>query len=146
MEHFTPLTAIIGGVLIGLAVSLLWITNRRLAGVSSISGAIFPLRRNDMAWRLMFLVGLPAGAIVGWSFGPLLFAEIPASRPTIELGSAGLIVAGLLVGIGTRLGSGCTSGHGICGLARLSSRSLAAVAIFMATAAATVYVTRHVIS
>lgn len=146
MEHFTPLTATIGGTLIGLAVTLLWVAMGRTAGVSMIAGAILPLDRGNTPWRIVFLAGLPAGALLGALAGPLLFTEVPAAAPEIGLSTIGLVGAGLLVGIGTRIGRGCTSGHGICGLARLSPRSFVAVATFMATAMITVYVVRHVVS
>lgn len=145
MENFTPLTAAIGGALIGLSATLLWIFNGRTAGVSTISGAIFPFHRGDIWWRLAFLIGLPLGAAVGFAYGPTVFAEIPARLPTIGIGSVALVAAGLLVGIGTRLGGGCTSGHGVCGIARLSRRSFVAVGTFMVTAVVTVFVARHVL-
>ena len=147
MEHFTPLTASIGGVLIGLAASLLWVANGRTAGVSSIFGDLYPMASGagDRLWRLLFLLGLPLGAFLGLRFAPALFSEVPATAPQVDLGPAGLILAGLLVGIGTRLSRGCTSGHGICGLARLSPRSLVAVASFMAAGMITVFVLRHVV-
>ena len=145
MEHFTPLTATIGGVLIGLAATILWVANGRTAGVSTVAGAIFPIRRNDVAWRVLFLVGLPLGAFFGARLGPLLFSEIPTTDPVVDLAPIGLLVAGVLVGVGTRVGRGCTSGHGICGLARFSLRSLVAVAVFMVTAMITVFIVRHVI-
>ena len=145
MENFTPLTAAIGGALIGVAATMLWVTNGRTAGISSISGGIFPLHRGDLWWRVAFLVGLPAGAVLGARFGPALFAEILAATPIVNLGTTGLLAAGLLVGVGTRLAQGCTSGHGVCGLARLSRRSIVAVGVFMATGAATVFILRHVL-
>ena len=144
MEHFTPLTATIGGILLGLATTLLWVANRRLAGISGIAGGLLPARPGDVWWRLAFLAGLPAGAALGTAAGPRLFAEIPAALPEIGLPPLWLIVAGLLVGIGTRIGNGCTSGHGICGLALLSRRSFVAVAVFMLAAMAVVFVSRHV--
>jgi len=145
MDHFTPLTALVGGALIGLAASWLWAANGRTAGISTIAGAILPAHPGDVAWRLAFLVGLPVGAWLGTGFGPNLFTEIPQALPAIDLSTAGLVGAGLLVGVGTRLGRGCTSGHGICGLARLSPRSFVAVGTFMATAIATVFIVRHVL-
>jgi uncharacterized membrane protein YedE/YeeE len=145
MEHFTPLTALVGGVLIGLATTWLWAANGRTAGISTIAGAILPARPGDAAWRVAFLIGLPAGAWLGTAAGPNVFAEIPRTLPEVDLSTAGLVAAGLLVGIGTRLGRGCTSGHGICGLARLSPRSFVAVGTFMAAAVVTVFVTRHVL-
>jgi uncharacterized membrane protein YedE/YeeE len=146
MQHFTPLTATIGGVLIGLATTLLWTINGRLAGISTIAGNVVPLRAADEVWRVVFLVGLPIGAWLGLAYGPLLFAEMPSSLPVIGLGPVALVAAGLLVGVGTRLSNGCTSGHGICGLARLSPRSFVAVGTFMASAIVTVFVMRHVLS
>jgi uncharacterized membrane protein YedE/YeeE len=145
MQYFTPLTATLGGVLIGVATTILWAFNGRLAGISTIAGNIVPLRAGDEIWRIVFLVGLPIGAWIGLAWGPLLFAEMPATLPVIGLGPFWLIVAGLLVGIGTRLSNGCTSGHGICGLARLSPRSFVAVGTFMASAVVTVFVVRHVL-
>jgi uncharacterized membrane protein YedE/YeeE len=145
MENFAPLSAALGGILIGLAATLLWVFDGRTAGVSTIAGGIVPVRVGDELWRFAFLVGLPVGAWLGFQVGPSLLPEIPATLPTVSLAPIGLlVVAGLLVGIGTRVGRGCTSGHGICGLARLSPRSLVAVGIFMATAVVTVFLTRHV--
>ena len=145
MQHFTPLTAAIGGALIGIAATLLWASNGRTAGISGIAGGVYPLRRADLLWRLAFLVGLPAGAVIGAAVGPRIFSEIPSTNPALDLAPIGLIVAGLLVGVGTRISRGCTSGHGICGLARLSTRSIVAVLVFMATAAVTVFIARHVV-
>ncbi len=145
MEHFTPLTALIGGGLIGLAATLLWAANGRTAGISTIAGAIFPIHGGDVLWRVVFLIGLPIGGYVGMRLGPSVFAEIPRALPNVDLSAVGLVSAGLLVGVGTRLGRGCTSGHGICGLARLSPRSFVAVGTFMATAIVTVFIVRHVV-
>ena len=138
MDHFTPVSALIGGALIGLSAALLWIGNGRIAGVSGIVGTLTTSPPPDIAWRIAFLAGLIAAPLLYRAGGGIL----PQISPT---GSAGLIVVGgLLVGIGTRLGGGCTSGHGVCGLARFSLRSLAAVLTFMAVAFVTVYVVRHV--
>lgn len=145
MEHFTPLTATIGGVLIGLSATVLWAVNGRLAGISTIAGNVMPLRRGDLVWRLLFLAGLPLGAWAGFAFGPSFFSELPDKAPEIGLTPVWLVAAGLLVGIGTRLSNGCTSGHGICGLARLSPRSFVAVGTFMAAAIVTVFIVRHVV-
>ena len=145
MENFTPLSATVGGLLIGLAATILWVVNGRTAGISNIAGDVFPIRRGDELWRFAFLVGLPVGAWLGFRLGPAIFAEIPRTLPDIGLAPAGLVISGLLVGIGTRVGRGCTSGHGVCGLSRLSLRSFAAVGIFMATAMVTVFVVRHVV-
>ena len=145
MEHFTPVTAAVGGILIGLATTILWAFNGRLAGISTIAGNAFPIRRGDELWRVVFLIGLPIGGWLGFTFGPRLFSELPTTLPTFDLGAFWLVVAGLLVGVGTRIGNGCTSGHGICGLSRLSLRSFVAVGTFMATAIVTVFVVRHVL-
>jgi uncharacterized protein len=145
MDHFAPLTATLGGVLIGLAATLLWVVNGRLAGISTIAGNVLPLRHGDNLWRFLFLAGLPLGAWLGLLYAPRLFGEVPAALPIIGLGPLGLMSAGLLVGIGTRLANGCTSGHGICGLSRLSQRSFVAVGTFLASAMVTVFVVRHVI-
>ena len=145
MENFTPLSATIGGLLIGLAATLLWVANGRTAGISNIAGGIYPLHAGDALWRVVFLVGLPVGAWLGFQIGPALLPEIPRALPEITLTPVALVIGGFLVGIGTRVGRGCTSGHGVCGLSRLSVRSFAAVGIFMATAAVTVFITRHVV-
>ncbi|MFZ5656471.1 MAG: YeeE/YedE family protein [Pseudomonadota bacterium] len=130
--------ALAGGVLIGLSATLLLWLNGRVAGVSGIlNGVLFPAR-GDVAWRAMFLVGLVAAA-------GLYMALVPgAPLPRADFPRIGLIVAGLLVGFGTRMGNGCTSGHGVCGIGRLSLRSLVAVLTFMATAIATTFLVRHV--
>jgi uncharacterized membrane protein YedE/YeeE len=135
---FNPLAALAGGALIGLASLLLLLMLGRIAGISGILGGLLRRPDTDTPWRLAFLIGLPLGALAA---AQLLGGFIPR----LVTDTPGLIVAGLLVGYGTRLGAGCTSGHGICGLARLSPRSLAAVVIFMASAMATVFVTRHLI-
>jgi uncharacterized membrane protein YedE/YeeE len=139
MENFTPVASAAGGMLIGLAAALLWLGLGRIAGISGIVGGILPIRRKETAWRVAFLAGLLAAPL-------LLGLAVGYSAPTPVLESVDLlVVAGLLVGFGTRLGSGCTSGHGVCGIARLSPRSLISTAVFMATAAATVFLVRHVI-
>ncbi len=145
MENFTPLSATIGGVLIGLATTLLWVVNGRTAGISNIAGGVYPLRAGDTLWRVVFLIGLPIGALVGFNLGPSILPEIPRTLPEIVMTPVALVASGLLVGIGTRVGRGCTSGHGICGLSRLSPRSFVAVGTFMATAMVTVFVVRHVV-
>jgi uncharacterized membrane protein YedE/YeeE len=126
-----------GGILLGLAATLALALDGRIAGVSGILGGLFT-GAGDRPWRVAFLLGLPAGAGLQALIAGGLPQQISAS-PLL------LVVAGLLVGAGTRLGSGCTSGHGICGLARRSPRSLAATAVFMAVAMATVFVVRHVL-
>jgi len=139
MENFTPVSALVGGALIGLGVVVLMLANGRIAGISGIVGGIVQPDGPEWRWRLGFVVGLVGGAALAMLAGvaPVAIA-VTTSLPL-------LIGGGLLVGFGTRLGSGCTSGHGVCGLARLSPRSLAATGIFMATGAATVFVMRHAI-
>ena len=135
---FTPWTSIIGGAVIGLAAALLVLVNGRVAGISGIVGGLLRPRAGELGWRLAFMAGLLIAPLVYASAGP---------RPpiTIDAGYPVLIVAGLLVGIGTRYAGGCTSGHGVCGLSRLSPRSLVATLSFMAAGLATVYVVRHMI-
>lgn len=136
---FTPWSALGGGVLIGIAAGMFVLLNGRIAGISGIVGGLLKPARGDVAWRVAFVGGL-LGA-------PLLYALVSAlPAPRIDAGYGTLVLAGLLVGIGTRLGSGCTSGHGVCGLSRLSPRSLAATAAFMAAGFVTVFVIRHLIS
>ena len=136
---FTPWTALAGGALIGLAASLFILFNGRIAGISGILGGLLDWPAGDIAWRVAFLLGLIA-APVAWS----LFAPLPAVR--IDADTATLVAAGLLVGLGTRYGAGCTSGQGVCGLSRLSPRSLVATAAFMAAGFATVFIVRHLIA
>lgn len=133
----TWLTALAGGVLIGLSATLLLWLNGRVAGVSGIfNGVLFP-KPGDVAWRAAFLIGLIAAA-------GLYMALVPvAPQPRSDFPRPALVVAGLLVGFGTRMGNGCTSGHGVCGLGRLSFRSLAAVMTFMTTAVLTTFLLRH---
>jgi uncharacterized membrane protein YedE/YeeE len=135
---FTPWSAAIGGVVIGIAAALLVLVNGRVAGISGIVGGMFAPRAGDFAWRLAFLAGLV--------LAPLAYAAVAALPSiTIEAGYPVLIAAGLLVGIGTRFAGGCTSGHGVCGLSRLSPRSLVATLSFMAAGFVTVFVVRHAI-
>jgi uncharacterized membrane protein YedE/YeeE len=131
--------ALAGGMLIGLSAALLMLSNGRIAGISGIAGRLLARPDGETPWRASFVLGLV--------LGPLAFAALAGHFPIVRIQSSVPVMAfaGLLVGFGTRLGSGCTSGHGVCGLARLSPRSLAAVAIFMATAIATVFAMRHVI-
>ena len=133
---FTPLTALLGGALIGLAATVLYVGNGRIAGIGGILNHALE-RRDERGWRIAFLAGLIAAAAAWFAFsGDVARSGFPLPW---------LIAAGLLVGFGTRLGNGCTSGHGICGLARLSKRSLAAVLTFMGSGVATVYVLRNVL-
>jgi uncharacterized membrane protein YedE/YeeE len=139
MANFTPVSAAIGGALIGLAAALLMPLTGRIAGISGILGGCLGTAGGDKGWRLAFLGGLIlaplTGAVTGYG---LTTPQMPASFTVI-------IAAGLLVGFGTRLGSGCTSGHGVCGIARLSPRSITATAVFMATAILVVALTRHLL-
>ena len=139
IENFTPLTGLLGGVLIGLSVSILLWLNGRIAGISGIVGGLLGDVNKDTVWRLLFVLGMLAGVLV-WSAanGQLLRVDVQDNWLL-------LIIAGFLVGFGTRLGGGCTSGHGIAGLARLSKRSLVATAVFMGFGIATVFVVRHII-
>lgn len=135
---FTPWSALAGGVLIGIAAAMFALLNGRIAGISGVLGGLLRPRRGDIAWRAAFVLGL-VGA-------PLLYALVAALPvPQVDAGTGALVVAGLLVGIGTRYGSGCTSGHGVCGLSRLSPRSLAATLAFMGAGFATVFVLRHLL-
>ena len=137
MNHFTPVTALAGGLLIGgAAVMLLWL-NGRIAGISNITAGLMSWKRADVLWRFLFLGGLVAGAALYYrAFGhaPVARADFPAWL---------LAIGGLLVGFGTSFGSGCTSGHGVCGLGRLSLRSLVATVIFLVTGIVTTHVVRH---
>ena len=135
-QHFTPWTALAGGMLIGLAAALLILFNGRIAGISGILGGLLRPRHGDLGWRIAFLAGLVATPLLY-----RLWQALPAVR--IDAGTPALIVAGLLVGVGVRYGAGCTSGHGVCGLSRLSPRSLAATCAFMAAGFLTVYLLRH---
>lgn len=155
MDTFTPLSALFGGALIGLSAVILMGLNGRIAGISGILGGIFggwleaqssdkgDDRAGDTGWRLAFLIGLIAA--------PLLYTTLEIAPVIIDFSSTGsanpfvLVAGGLCVGFGTQLGGGCTSGHGVCGNARFSARSLAATLIFMASGMATVFVLRHVI-
>lgn len=139
-QHFTPWTALAGGLILGLAAAIFVLFNGRIMGASSILGGLVrPLasQSGDTAWRLRFL----AGMLVAPLLAQALTGPIPA---TIHTGWAGLVVSGLLVGLGTRYGGGCTSGHGVCGLSRLSPRSLVATLSFMAAGFVTVALVRHV--
>jgi len=133
---FTPWSAAIGGMIIGAAVAIFVLVNGRIAGISGIVGGLLRPAAGDVAWRLAFVAGLMAA--------PILYALVATLPPVmIEASYPALIVAGLLVGAGTRYGAGCTSGHGVCGISRVSPRSLVATLSFMAAGFATVYVVRH---
>ena len=137
--HFTPWMSLAGGMLIGLAATLLVLLHGRIAGISGILGGLLRPSPGDTAWRALFLLGLVLAPFVWSALRPL-----PALH--IEAGKGMLIAAGLLVGIGTRYGAGCTSGHGVCGMARLSPRSIAATCTFVAVGFVTVWLVRHVLS
>ncbi len=136
-ENFTPWSALFGGMIIGISAAAFILLNGRIAGISGILGGLLTPRKTDILWRLAFLAGI-IGAPAIW----LLAADLPAIEINASLPM--IILAGLLVGVGTRYGSGCTSGHGVCGLSRLSPRSLVATLAFMATGFLTVYLIRHV--
>jgi uncharacterized membrane protein YedE/YeeE len=137
MEGFTPWAALTGGTLIGLAALLLLLCNGRIAGISGILGGSLEPKRGDLLWRVLFFFGLLAGGLIMlWLWPAALDFRIDVSTPAV-------ILAGLLVGLGARIGSGCTSGHGVCGVGRLAPRSIVAVAVFVSTAMLTVYVVRH---
>lgn len=135
---FTPWSALAGGALIGTAAAMFALLNGRIAGISGVLGGLLRPRHGDIVWRAAFVLGL-IGAPVLYALG----ATLPV--PQVDAGTGALIAAGLLVGIGTRYGAGCTSGHGVCGLSRLSPRSLAATLAFMGAGFATVFVLRHVL-
>jgi uncharacterized membrane protein YedE/YeeE len=137
--HFTPGMSLLGGVLIGISSALFILANGRIAGISGILGGLLSRKPGDMVWRIAFLLGLVAApaAVVALT-GPL--------TATIEANTEVLVIAGLLVGIGTRYGAGCTSGHGVCGLSRLSPRSLVATLAFMGAGMAIVFVMRHLLA
>ncbi len=134
--QFTPWRSLAGGLLIGLAAAMLLLANGRVAGISGIAGGLLRRSAGDVGWRLAFI-----GGLVGAPLLHSLFASLPTVQ--IEAGTATLIAAGLLVGIGTRYGSGCTSGHGVCGISRLSPRSMVATCVFMAAGMTVVYGVRH---
>ncbi len=139
MTEFTPGSALAGGLLIGASASLLLILNGRIAGISGIVAGLFQRDFREVAWRAAFVVGVVLGPLLY----RVLFGPVPPVSFDASMGV--IVVAGLLVGFGTRLGSGCTSGHGVCGLSRASPRSAVATAVFMVTALVTVFVTRHLI-
>ncbi len=137
-NSFTPWASLAGGIVIGISASMFVLLNGRIAGISGVVGGLLKPMRGEISWRTAFIIGL-----VGAPLLYAMFTELP--RPQIDAGPTGLIAAGLLVGVGTRYGSGCTSGHGVCGISRLSRRSLVATATFMLAGFATVYVMRHLI-
>lgn len=136
--EFTPVSALIGGGLIGLAAVWLMAANGRIAGISGIAGALIGPEGGDRAWRFAFVAGLIAAPLLYGLSGQAIDVAVPASTPL-------LIIAGLFIGVGTQLGSGCTSGHGVCGVSRFSIRGIVATLVFMAAGAITVYAVRHVL-
>lgn len=137
-ESFTPWSSFFGGIVIGIAAALFILFNGRVAGISGIIAGILRPIPHDLYWRITFIAGMMSAAVLWKLFGSMPSINIEADTPT-------LIVAGLLVGLGTRYGSGCTSGHGVCGLSRMSPRSLVATLSFMGAGFVTVYVIRHLI-
>ena len=138
MHTFTPVASTLGGLLVGVAASLLFAADGRILGISGILGAL-PFAHGDRAWRALFLLGLAVGGVLVALLSPGRLAL--ASEQTTAIA----VVSGALVGYGTRLGNGCTSGHGLCGIARFSRRSIVATVVFVATGMATVFVVRHVL-
>jgi uncharacterized protein len=137
--NFTPQTALAGGVLIGLAAAAFILFNGRIAGISGILGGLLNAQRGDVGWRMAFLAGL--------LLAPVLYGMVAVlPEVTVDAGTGTLVAAGLLVGVGTRYGAGCTSGHGVCGISRGSPRSLVATAAFMFAGFVTVYLVRHVLN
>lgn len=138
MQNFTPYSAFLGGSLIGLSAALLMYFNGRIAGISGMIAGAFDFKNSENHWRLFFLVGLIFAAVIFNVFAPHEPANY--SRSILLL-----IISGILVGFGTRMGNGCTSGHAVCGIARLSTRSIVATLIFMGVAILTVFITRHLL-
>ncbi|HAS6362298.1 TPA: YeeE/YedE family protein [Vibrio vulnificus] len=140
MTFVVPWESLAGGILLGISALTMLLVNGKVAGISGILTGLLTPKSRDFAWRLMFVIGMVSGGVLAVTFG--------AASASVALPTSGVLIAtaGLLVGIGTRLGNGCTSGHGICGIGRLSKRSIVATAIFMAVAAMTVIVRLHWIS
>ena len=137
--HFTPWSSLSGGVILGIASAIFILINGRVLGISGILGGLLPPKSGDTLWRIAFLAGMFAAP---WVCNLLAPADL-ITTPQIDANTIVLIIAGLLVGVGTRYGSGCTSGHGVCGLSRMSPRSLVATVSFMAAGFLTVYLVRH---
>ena len=137
--HFTPWTALAGGVLLGLASALFVLLNGRILGISGIVGGLLRPRAGDMGWRLAFVLGMLVAPGLYW-------LVVGPTQPRIDANWGMVVIAGLLVGVGTRYGSGCTSGHGVCGLSRMSPRSLVATLAFMGAGFVTVFLIRHVLA
>lgn len=139
MEYFTPFSAMLGGLLIGLAATLMLWTNGRIAGISGILGGVLVPKKADTLWRVCFLAGMILGPVAYMLVSGRELEIVSQASPLLT------VAAGLAVGYGTRMGSGCTSGHGICGISRLSARSVLATGVFMGSGIATVFFTRHVL-
>jgi uncharacterized membrane protein YedE/YeeE len=139
--NFTPWASLSGGVLLGVASAMFILVNGRVLGISGILGGLLPPKAGDAGWRLAFLLGMLAAPLAYGVLAPAGFVQ----APRIDAGLGAIVAAGLLVGLGTRYGSGCTSGHGVCGLSRLSPRSLVATLAFMGAGFAMVFVVRHVL-
>jgi uncharacterized membrane protein YedE/YeeE len=139
--HFTPFSSLSGGIILGIASAVFILVNGRILGISGIMGGLLPPKVGDTFWRISFLLGFVAAPTIFLAVIPAQYVTVPRIDATDWM----VVVAGLLVGIGTRYASGCTSGHGVCGLSRLSARSLVATASFMGAGFITVYVMRHVI-
>ena len=139
--NFTPWTSLSGGILLGVASAIFILVNGRVLGISGILGGLLTPKAGDAAWRIAFLLGILSAPLVYGLLAPASFVR----APTINAGFAAIVAAGLLVGLGTRFGSGCTSGHGVCGLSRLSFRSLVATLAFMGAGFAMVFAVRHVL-
>lgn len=137
MAFTIPWESLFGGVLLGISATLMLLFNGKIAGISGVLTGLMTPKTGDFAWRFLFALGMVSGGVLGVLF---FSAEVPH---TFTIGSGMLVLAGLLVGIGTRLGNGCTSGHGICGIGRLSPRSIVATCVFMVVAAMTVFVRLH---
>jgi hypothetical protein len=138
-NHFTPWASLAGGILLGLASAMFILVNGRILGISGILGGLLRPKAGDAGWRISFVLGMLAAPVLYM----LVAGPVPA---TIDAGWGTVVLAGLLVGVGTRYGSGCTSGHGVCGLSRLSPRSLAATLSFMGAGFAIVFLVRHVLA
>lgn len=139
--HFTPWISLSGGILLGVASALFILLNGRILGVSGILGGLLPAKTGDATWRITFMLGLFVSPLVMKALAPADFLH----APRIDADMTMIIAAGLLVGLGTRYGSGCTSGHGVCGLSRLSPRSMVATGVFMAAGFVTVFVIKHIL-
>lgn len=139
MLNVIPWESLFGGILLGISATILLLVNGKIAGISGIMNGIMSPKKGDYSWRLLFAVGMIAGGLIS----VLMLGVAVPSTANLSLGM--VIAAGLLVGIGTRLGNGCTSGHGICGMGRLSKRSIVAICVFMAVAGLTVFVRLHLV-